>query len=215
MDEPQPTENFFSPHEEPPADPTQMLGHAGTMPPPDYPGPQPTTEFYGTMPPPEPPYGAPQAAYPPPPGWPVPFWRRRGALIGAGVLVLVVVGLVVGIVLAIPGTPPTPTNTAAVSPSASSTAHAPGGKVGKHAARPHLAPGESLVTGSVSSVTGGQLTVTPANGGQPVTVTTDGTTRFAGGVTSITDLQQGQRVQMIVRNGTAVAIRARKTTAGG
>ena len=181
MDEPQPTQNLF--HTVPPDEATRLIGPAGALPPPEWPA-QP---------------------------WRVPVWRRRGPLIGAGLLVLVVAGLVVGIVLAAPGSPPTPTNTAAAAP-ATSTAPA-AGKAGKRG--PKLGPGESLVLGTVASVTDGQLVVTPNKGGNPVTVTTNDTTKFVGGATSITELKPGQRVQVIVKNGVAVAIRARRTQSGG
>lgn len=193
MDEP--TRSFFRPHE----DQTHLMGQGGPLPPPD----QDTYAF------------AEQRPLPsgPPPGWPrQPVWRRRGALIGAGLLVLVIAGLVAGIVLAAPNSPPTPTNAAATLP-ATSTAPAAGKGTGRKG--PKLGPGERLVAGTISTIANDQVTVTPAKGGNPVTVTTDGTTKFAGGATSVTDLRPGQRVQMIVRNGTAVTIRARSQATGG
>jgi hypothetical protein len=190
MDEPQPTQNLFQAHE----DQTQLLGHAGPLP--DY-GVPPTREYYA---------GAPA------PQWPVPLWRRRGALIGAGLLVLVVAGLVVGIVIAVPSSPSSVANAAAA---ASATSAAPTAAKGRTKGAARLPAGESLVLGTVSSVGNGQLVVAPNKGGNPVTVTTDGTTRFAGGATSVTDLRPGERVQLIVRNGAAVTIRAREAPAGG
>lgn len=210
MDEPQPTQNLFRPHEQhepyeqaqphdPYADRTQVLGppdptayvdQGGYADPAGYPGP-----VRGAQPVPE---------------WPRPIWRRRGALVGAGLLVLVVAGLVVGIVLAAPSSPPTPANAAATLPAASTAPAAGKGRKG-----PKLAPGEKIVAGTVSSVTNNQITVTLAKGGNPVTVTTDDTTKFVGSATSVTDLRAGQRVQMIVRNGTAVTIRAREPATGG
>lgn len=180
MDEPQPTQNLFQPD----ADQTQLIGQSG-----------PLIE----------PAGIPYAA---PPEWPAPPWRRRGPLIAAGVLVLAVAGLVVGIVLAVPSSPPQPSNAAVVAPA--STAPSLGRPVGR---RPKLGHGESLVNGTVSSVAGGQLVISSVKGGNPVTVTTNDTTKFGGGATSLADLHPGEHVQVIVRAGTAVTIRARQTPA--
>ncbi|HEX4722928.1 MAG TPA: hypothetical protein VH333_10470 [Pseudonocardiaceae bacterium] len=171
MDEPRPTQNFFSPHGERTA-----------------------------------------TRYVPPSEWPVPVWRRRGALIGAVAVVLAIAGIVVGIVIAAPSSPPATANTAAVAPATTARAAADGKGKGN---RVQLQPGESLVLGTVSSVADGQLVVTPTKGGDPVTVTTSATTRFAGDATSVTDLRQGERVQLIVKAGAAVAIRAREAPAGG
>jgi hypothetical protein len=189
MDEPQPTQNFFRPHE------GQYEGQ--------YEG-QHQDQTAQQL----------AAPYMPPPGWPVPVWRRRGALIGAAVVVLAIAGLVVGIVIAAPSSPPALSNTAAVAPATSTSAAAKGKGKGDRG-RVKLQPGERLVLGTVSSVTGGQLVVTPTKSGSPVTVTTNSTTRFAGGATSVTDLKQGERVQLIVKDGTAVAVRARQAPAGG
>ena len=201
MDEPQPTQNFFSPHD----DQTALLGHAGPLP--EAEPPSDHGEYYGSVPQPT------AVHYAPPPEWPVPVWRRRGALIGAAAVVLAIAGVVAGIVIAAPSSTPTASNTAAVAPATSAQAASTG--KGKGAGRVKLQPGESLLLGTVSSVTNGQLVVTPAKGGDPVTVTTNGTTRFAGGATSVTDLRQGERVQLIVKDGAAVAIRARKAATGG
>lgn len=89
-----------------------------------------------------------------------------------------------------------------------STAPSLGRPVGR---RPKLGPGESMVTGTISSVANGQLVIAPGKGGNPVTVTMDDKTKVAGGATSLTDLHQGEHVQVIVRAGTAVTIRARRT----
>jgi len=206
MDEP--TQNLFRPQDDAthltdqggPAyeDQTQLMGQMGQVGP--LPPPDPGTRVFTPIP------------SGPPPEWPQPIWRRRGALIGAGLLVLVIAGLVVGIMLAAPGSPPTPANAAATLPAAS-TAPVAGKGTGRKG--PKLAPGERLVAGTISTVANDQVTVTPAKGGNPVTVTTDGTTKFAGGATSVTDLHPGERVQMIVRNGTAVTIRARSQPTGG
>jgi hypothetical protein len=146
----------------------------------------------------------------PPPQWPAlpPVRRRRGPLIIAGVVVLAAAGLVVGIVLAVPSSPPTPSNAAVAAPA--STAPSLGRRVAGH---PKLGPGESMVVGTISSVTGGQLVIAPTKGGNPVTVTTNDTTKVAGGATSLTDLRPGEHVQVIVRAGTAVTIRARQAAA--
>jgi hypothetical protein len=145
-----------------------------------------------------------------PPPQPLPLWRRRGPVILAGVGVLAVAGLVVGIVLASPSGPPVPANAAAVAPASTTTTPAAGRRAAGH---PKLGPGESLVVGTISSVSTSQLVVTPGKGGNPVTVAVDGTTKVAGGASAIPDLHAGERVQVIVRAGTAVTIRARQTAA--
>ncbi|HEX4703461.1 MAG TPA: hypothetical protein VH352_15140 [Pseudonocardiaceae bacterium] len=143
---------------------------------------------------------------PPPQVWHTPVWRRRGPLIGAGVLILAIVGLVVGIVVAMPASTPTPTNTAASAPATGTPKAGHGHKAkAKGNGQAKLAPGESVLLGTVGSVSGTQLTVTPDSGPQ-VTLTT-ASTKIAGGAKAVTDLKPGERVEVVVKNGAAVTVR--------
>jgi hypothetical protein len=143
--------------------------------------------------------------------WHQPLWRRRGPLIGAGILVLAIAGLVAGIVLAMPSTP-APTNTAAAAPATTAPSAAGHGRKGakagkaKGAGQAKLAPGESVLLGTVGSVSGTQLIVTPDSGAQ-VTLMTTASTKVAGGTKALTDLKPGERVEVVVKDSTAVAVR--------
>src|SRR5882757_9150978 len=101
-------------------------GHIGQSGPPDDPSPTkqsvPTEQFSPTEQiNPTQWFGPPEWVGPPPQA---PMWRRRGPLALAGVLVLSIVGLVVGIVLSVPS--PTPANTAVVVPATATTQPAAG-----------------------------------------------------------------------------------------
>ncbi|HEY7812862.1 MAG TPA: hypothetical protein VIC62_06460 [Nakamurella sp.] len=137
-----------------------------------------------------------------------PVWRRRGPLFGAGVLILAIAGLVVGIVLDMPAPAPVPTNTAAAAPATGTPAAGHGhkrAKAGKGAGQTKLAPGESVLLGTVGSVSGTQLTINPDSGSQVTLTTTN--TKIAGGTKAITDLKPGERVEVVVKDNAAVAVR--------
>jgi hypothetical protein len=72
------------------------------------------------------------------------MWRRRGPLALAGVLVLSIVGLVVGIVLSVPS--PTPANTAVVVPATATTQPAAGHRKAARHKRRHPATTVPSVT---------------------------------------------------------------------
>jgi hypothetical protein len=74
-----------------------------------------------------------------PPATHAPMWRRRGPLAAAGVLVLSIVGLVIGIVLSAPA--PIPANTAVVAPATATAQPAAGHrKAARHRRRQPTTP---------------------------------------------------------------------------
>jgi TusA-related sulfurtransferase len=106
---------------------------------------------------------------------------------------------------------PVPTNTAATAPATAAPNAVGHGRKGtkagkaKGAGQAKLAPGESVLLGTVGSVSGTQLTITPDSGSQVTFTTTN--TKIAGGTKAITDLKPGERIEVVVKDGAAVAVR--------
>jgi len=106
-------------------EPTRHIGQSGPL---DDPSP---TRSYG----PTEWFGPPEQ----PPLTRAPMWRRRGPLAAAGVLVLSIVGLVIGIVLSAPA--PIPANTAVVAPATATAQPAAGHrKAARHRRRQPTTP---------------------------------------------------------------------------
>lgn len=136
-----------------------------------------------------------------------PVWRRRSWQLGVGIGALAAVGLVAGIALASPdpSTPAAAPQAGVSAPSAPPTAP-PSAGAGHRGGRFAVGPGESLLRGTVGSVAGDRVTVAAAGGGQ-TSVLTDAATTFVGNARSAADLTPGERITVLVKDGTAVAVR--------
>lgn len=152
-----------------------------------------------------------------PVGPPPPDPRRRRTLwiVGGLVAFVLVAGGVAAIVATSGPSSAASSPTASASPSPGNTPPAKGhGKGAKHRkgdAGGVLAGGASALQGTVTSVAPGKLTITPS-GMPPITVNTSDSTKVSGpDAGSLSDVGAGQQVVVVVRNGTATAIRIRQT----
>lgn len=143
--------------------------------------------------------------------------RRKLLLFGGSGVAVVVAGLAIGLLSAGPS-PALADSFTSTAATTTSTAKQPGHQARGHRPGPgvaHLAPGESLLVGTVAGVQGGDLTVN-SDGGGPVTVTIDSSTVVRGqGVQAFGDLKLGERVVAEVKDGKALGVLAVRGHAAG